>query len=88
MEAAVGEGDLEVSRSTIARIVNLVNIYLIRKPFERLALPLDEDSFIIMATNSGLGHSPAKGCDSAREEGARMQASGPIAQREHLRTCW
>jgi hypothetical protein len=27
-------------------------------------------------------------CDSAREEPARMQASGLIAQREHLRTCW
>jgi len=42
MEAAAGEPDFDVSRSTIAWIVNLVNIYLIRYPFERYSLPLGE----------------------------------------------
>ena len=42
MEAAAGERDFDVSRSTIARFVNLVNIYLIRYPFERYPLPLGE----------------------------------------------
>ena len=35
MEAADGECDLEVSRCTVAWIVNLVNIYLMRYRFEQ-----------------------------------------------------
>jgi len=42
MEVAAGERDFDVSRSMIARIVNLVNIYLIRYPFEPYSLPLGE----------------------------------------------
>jgi hypothetical protein len=42
MDAAAGERDFDVSRSTIARIVNLVNIYLIRYPFERYSVPLSK----------------------------------------------